>query len=59
VASAESCGTEGGFFLEPPANPTMLLLCPSTCAAIIDAPAGEFLAGVPCSPSATDSTTRR
>jgi hypothetical protein len=44
-ANPESCGAEGGWFLEPPANPTTLMLCPSTCAAIVDAPAGQVVAG--------------
>ena len=41
----DGCGSEGGWFLEPPANPTMIMICPSTCAAIVDAPAGQILAG--------------
>lgn len=44
-ANAESCGSVGGWFLEPPTNPTMIMLCPSTCADIVDAPAGQILAG--------------
>jgi hypothetical protein len=54
-ADAESCGAAGGWFLEPPTAPTMIMLCPSTCAAIVDAPAGQVLAGqvsneMPCDP---------
>ncbi len=41
----ESCGAEGGWFLEPPAKPTMIMLCPATCAAVVDAPAGQAVAG--------------
>jgi hypothetical protein len=41
----DGCGAEGGWFLEPPENPTMIMLCPSTCAAVVDAPAGQVLAG--------------
>jgi hypothetical protein len=48
VANAESCGAGGGWFFEPPDKPTMLLMCPSTCAALIDAPAGTILAGLRC-----------
>jgi hypothetical protein len=48
VANAESCGTDGGWFFEPPDRPTMILMCPSTCAALIDAPAGEMSAGLRC-----------
>jgi hypothetical protein len=59
VVNAESCGTEGGWFFEPPARPTMILICPSSCAALIDAPAGEVQARVPCSNAPPESTPAR
>jgi len=40
----ESCGAGDGWFLEPPTDPKMIMLCPSTCAAVVDAP-GEVVAG--------------
>ena len=47
----ESCGSGDGWFLEPPTDPKMIMLCPSTCAAIVDAP-GQAVAGqvsdMPC-----------
>ena len=44
-ADAESCGSVGGWFLETPTNPSAIMLCPSTCRAVLDAPAGQVLAG--------------
>lgn len=44
-ADPESCGPEGGWFLEPSTNPTMIMLCPASCAAVVDAPAGQAVAG--------------
>ena len=51
LASADDCGTQGGWFYEPPEKPTMLRICPTSCAAIIDAPAGQMLTGIPCDAS--------
>jgi hypothetical protein len=48
VANVESCGASGGWFLEPPTMPTMIMLCPSTCAAVVDATDGQVAAELPC-----------
>jgi len=49
VANAESCGADGGWFLERPLQPTIAMLCPSTCADLVDDPAGNIVTEVPCS----------
>jgi hypothetical protein len=36
VANAESCGADGGWFLERSLQPTIAMLCPSTCADLVD-----------------------
>ena len=50
-SDAESCGSGGGWFLEPPTDAKMIMLCPSTCAAVVDTP-GQVVAGhvsdMPC-----------
>jgi hypothetical protein len=48
VSNGSSCGAAGGWFSEPEADPTMLLLCPSTCAAVVDAPASQVVVGLDC-----------
>ena len=48
VASADECGAGGGWFYEHTEKASTLRLCPTSCAAIIDAPAGRMLAGIPC-----------
>jgi hypothetical protein len=52
VADAESCGSSGGWFLEPPALPPMIMLCPWTCAAVVDATDGQIVAEWPCANAA-------
>jgi hypothetical protein len=47
VSGIESCAT-GGWFVEPRADGILIALCPSTCAEIVDAPAGQAVAGLPC-----------
>ena len=37
VFDAAACGPEGGWYLDNRANPTAMLLCPTTCAADADA----------------------
>ena len=49
VANAESCGADGGWFLERPLQPTIAMVCPSTCADLIDEPAGNIVTEVRCS----------
>jgi hypothetical protein len=48
VANAESCGADGGWFLERPLHPTIAMLCPSTCADLVDEPAGNIVTEVSC-----------
>jgi hypothetical protein len=57
VANAEGCGSSGGWFLEPPALPTMIMLCPSTCAAVVDASDGQVVAEWPCANAALESAS--
>jgi hypothetical protein len=52
VANADSCASAGGWYLEPPSAPTMIVVCPSTCAGVIDAlpqGQGQIVAGLTCS----------
>ncbi len=34
VDTAESCGTEGGWYYDNPDDPTRIIACPETCTAI-------------------------
>jgi hypothetical protein len=47
VADWDSCA-QGGWFLDRAATPPIIMLCPSTCATLVDAPAGQVVAGVTC-----------
>jgi hypothetical protein len=44
-ADAETCGAGEGWFLEPSMDPTTIMLCPATCAGVVDAPSGQAVAG--------------
>ena len=58
VANAESCGAGGGWFLERPLQPTIAMLCPSTCADLVDEPPGNIVTEVRCS-GTTDAARLR
>jgi hypothetical protein len=59
VANAESCGADGGWFLERPLQPTIAMLCPSTCADLVDEPAGNIVTEVPCIGTTRDASPLR
>jgi hypothetical protein len=48
VSNLASCGSAGGWYFDRSDDPSLVMLCPSTCTAIIDAPAGQMVAGFPC-----------
>jgi hypothetical protein len=48
VAELASCGSNGGWFFESPAVPNLMVVCPLSCAALVDAPAGQLVAGFDC-----------